>query len=421
MQSVSRLFGEVKRNNMRKSSVSQLGKLLHSKDLQEILNAGRTILGNPLMLTDLTHKLLAITHEPDIQDPHWAEIESQGGIPIALSRHPSVSAQYAISAEEDSIVTDTISIGQTGPSMTMLRKTLCIRGKVIGFLESPGYNGSFSEDNVAVFGVIGDLCALQMERRMNYGDSPENQFEFFISDLMTGRITDVNLIEERMHFFGWKLSPSLRILTACFNPDDKTMHAPDIQTIYQTVQEEFPFLIAFVHGYDIKILLPYEKPFAEEEVMTASLTQLLIQKGLYAGISKVFSDIQSFADSNMQAEKALEIGYLIHPGNQIYFYDEYSVFHLIEISRPYINPEQFCHSSIMQLMEYDKTRSGEFMNTLKSYLTHNKSIVDTATYLNIHRNTVSYRINRIQELFDINLDDVQTTFDVLLSFNILDN
>ena len=41
-----------------------LHTLMQSKSLQDILNTGRTMYRHPLILCDLTHRVLALTDEP---------------------------------------------------------------------------------------------------------------------------------------------------------------------------------------------------------------------------------------------------------------------------------------------------------------------------------------------------------------------
>lgn len=52
-----------------------------------------------------------------------------------------------------------------------------------------------------------------------------------------------------------------------------------------------------------------------------------------------------------------------------------------------------------------ETKQKEYTATLRVYLENNKSLTRTAQHLFLHRNTVAYRVNRIAELLDVDLDD----------------
>ena len=45
----------------------------------------------------------------------------------------------------------------------------------------------------------------------------------------------------------------------------------------------------------------------------------------------------------------------------------------------------------------------------------NRSVKATAASLHVHRNTVNYRLARIRELFDLDLEDLRYAHQVLLS------
>jgi PucR family transcriptional regulator, purine catabolism regulatory protein len=57
------------------------------------------------------------------------------------------------------------------------------------------------------------------------------------------------------------------------------------------------------------------------------------------------------------------------------------------------------------LVAYDAQRSIDLVNTLEAYLDHGGSLVDTAESLYIHRNTLLHRLERIEQLTQLDLRD----------------
>lgn len=82
--------------------------------------------------------------------------------------------------------------------------------------------------------------------------------------------------------------------------------------------------------------------------------------------------------------------------------------------------KQFYESRLKQLKDYDIANKTEYFTTLKSFLMHHCSINDTAANLFIHRNTVNYRINRIQEFLQIRFDNSPTITEYTIAFMIYD-
>lgn len=75
--------------------------------------------------------------------------------------------------------------------------------------------------------------------------------------------------------------------------------------------------------------------------------------------------------------------------------------------------------ALRALDEHDKAKSTQYRETLYQYLIHSRSLKKTCDALFTHRNTVLYRIRRIQEDFGIPLDDPETHTELLLGTALL--
>ncbi len=72
------------------------------------------------------------------------------------------------------------------------------------------------------------------------------------------------------------------------------------------------------------------------------------------------------------------------------------------------------------LVDYDLENGTEYFRTLYSYIRHSRSLGDVSAELHIHKNSVNYRINRIRELFDIDLNDAETRIGFYLAYHVLE-
>ena len=74
---------------------------------------------------------------------------------------------------------------------------------------------------------------------------------------------------------------------------------------------------------------------------------------------------------------------------------------------------------IQELSAYDKEKDTQYCETLYHYLTCCRSLKKTCDALFTHRNTVLYRIRRIQDDFHIPVDDPAAHADLLLGVSLL--
>ncbi len=399
-------------------TVRSLNRLLKSHDYQEILDLGRPLVGNPLILTSVTYAVLAITDEPDITSPNWQEIRDSRGIPIGSLGFEKLNNAYRKSLEEQYPVFDS----SLDDGVQMLRKTLCVGEKVLGYLDSPLYFKEPTEEDVELFDLLGNLLAVELQRGLERATIPDNMQDYFIFDLLEGRLTDPALIEERFRFFKWNIMGRGMVQVVSIRRSDGDLERNNLRfrELVEQLTNIFPVFKTFAYGAQLKMLCPVTEALSQEAHAIQDLNDFLEQQDMVAGISRPLNEVQFISDFNRQAEKAAELGSVFHPGKRIYFYDDYAVYHALELSTQKEDALQFCHSAIMRLLDYDREHDTNLLESLRVYLTHNRSIGESAGLLYIHRNTMNYRIAKIHELTDIDLDNPEVFSHLLFSFFALD-
>ena len=76
----------------------------------------------------------------------------------------------------------------------------------------------------------------------------------------------------------------------------------------------------------------------------------------------------------------------------------------------------FIHGTVKRINSYDRENRTEYFRSVFLYLLHGKNLREAAAQLNVHRNTLDYRINRAKELFNIDFTDSGICFELLFSF-----
>lgn len=72
------------------------------------------------------------------------------------------------------------------------------------------------------------------------------------------------------------------------------------------------------------------------------------------------------------------------------------------------------------ISHYDSVHGTEYLPTLRAYIESRYNPLVASRMLSVHRNTVDYRIGRIQELFGIDTNDAEELFELQVSFKIQD-
>lgn len=71
-----------------------------------------------------------------------------------------------------------------------------------------------------------------------------------------------------------------------------------------------------------------------------------------------------------------------------------------------------------ELEKYDMDHNSEYIRTLRMYLLSDCSLLETASRMHTHRNTIVYRIRQVKEILHTELDNSAVKFDLLMAFYI---
>ena len=100
-------------------------------------------------------------------------------------------------------------------------------------------------------------------------------------------------------------------------------------------------------------------------------------------------------------------------------YDDFLMIQLLSCIPEGVDLSDFCLPDMQLLQDYDKKHDAELCRTLLCYLEHAKNVTNTARELNLHRNTVHYRINKCTEILrNLDFSNDYITFLLMLSLHI---
>ncbi len=129
------------------------------------------------------------------------------------------------------------------------------------------------------------------------------------------------------------------------------------------------------------------------------------------GVGKAYPKIPSVKNSFREASRCVQLLNKTGLVNQVYYYENLGLYRLFfELEKEDIL-SSYVEQILGKIIEYDKQNHTFLLNSLQCYLQHNCNIVQAANKLFIHRNTLKYRIDRIEEITNRSLSDSYARLD----------
>lgn len=124
-------------------------------------------------------------------------------------------------------------------------------------------------------------------------------------------------------------------------------------------------------------------------------------------VSHTYSDLRDISSAFHETFHLISLTNIEQFHNRIVSYSKIGVYQLFLSTPKKILLENY-HSIMRPLLEYDAENNSDLLITLRCYLTCDCNIDTTSEKLFIHKNTIRYRLKRIEEIMDCSLKSSET-------------
>ena len=171
-----------------------------------------------------------------------------------------------------------------------------------------------------------------------------------------------------------------------------------------------------IDGEVLAFLICHETDDNEEKRQVWHRVEPILRENKLFGLfSRTFYRLGDFHYHYVHTQNTLKLRFCAQPGQCLAACDDlalYSMIHSLRESDALALP---MHPIIDQLQHSDQTRKTAYVETLSAYLAHSQKPAPTCEQLHIHRNTLDYRLRRMEELTDLDWGDGDLMFRLYFS------
>lgn len=386
-----------------------LGNLLLTRRLNEAMGLLSEIFGNAVYLVDSSFRVLAIDTNEEYSELSaiWKHLVNNGYIPYHILTGLRSSGEMAqLQSQKKASL-----FYSKWFNNRFINCCLYHDNALWGHLFVVGYRKGFTEGDLALAQWVGHLLEKVLMQFSNPIPSRNNDHEAFFLHVIERSLTDPAQIRNQLKPLGWDMEA--RFQAVAIRAEQEYRHLAPL--LCDKLENRF-HCRALVWKDVVLAVFPVEQSLAGIRNLISVFVQ---QESLTAGISDVFDGFYRLPLNAEQAVCALTIGQRT-PGT-LTGYRDVAISHLVQNLQPEFNLNMFCDKAVFRLRDYDQANDSDYLHTLDTFLRLERKLVDTADALFIHRNTLIYRIDRIQKLTGLELDDPDVRLRVLLSCRILED
>ncbi|MEM7125230.1 MAG: helix-turn-helix domain-containing protein [Chloroflexota bacterium] len=169
---------------------------------------------------------------------------------------------------------------------------------------------------------------------------------------------------------------------------------------------------------------PIDNPTSGRELK--SVASLLVERvqgqgancELLVGIGRPGVGPADWHRSQQQARESWRLGKEWNRNAAVTYFGDLEFYQLLTALRGNQEAARFYRRTLGKLLTHDKDHNAELVTTLDAFFSCHGNLSQTATRLHIHRNTLTYRLERIAEITRLDLNDPDARFSLQLALKL---
>jgi purine catabolism regulator len=376
--------------------------VLEGSTLQGVADALAEILQRSITIETTSFEILAAARV-GVEDTARQRTVANGRTPPDLAQHLIDLGIYErLLAERRPIHVPALPAME----MTMERivAPIIVAGEIIGYVWIiAGENRLDALDELAIEHAATVVALIMHKERAVQYAAMSLRGDFFEQLLHYADPPDSRVVE-RAHQLDFCLDCAYQVLIAESDTGENHGLSPLSARIEQRLENVHPALV-ITRGQRVVIILHGHRLMAGARIAQGLIDALSHpHEPLLIGIGQPIEKVADLRLSYNQATEAADVARALGRHSGILRFEDLGLLHWLRHLPPEVIGENVYMKAVEMLAEVDAERHTDLLQTLEVYL-EAPSVGEAADLLFIHRNTLSYRLERIEKLLQVDLND----------------
>ncbi len=305
---------------------------------------------------------------------------------------------------------------------------LQVEKRVAGYLSLVDTTETLNEFEELVLTYGADVCSIELAKSRAISAAVEQARGDWVQMWLSGTPADDDLLITRAAQAGFDIET--RFVTVVYRATTQAGSSLPLESLISLVRDDMhrrQYNGAVGQYVDVIVALypiTDESSLARLRMIVEETRQQLASRTpsgvVTAGISRPCDSLSQLRESYREAKDAISISGELGEREGSTYYGDLKLYQLL-LGLKEKNLKQlrrFYDESLRPLVEHDERKQGDLIRTLNGFFEANGNLAKAAVDLDVHRNTLVYRLERISELTGLDLNDADNRLILHLALKI---
>lgn len=298
--------------------------------------------------------------------------------------------------------------------------------EVLGFIWAVEIEKALGDEEVELLKKAANVLKNKLLQLQIRKYKREERSQEFFWKLLTGHIKSRQEISEA--FYEAQITAPSTFSIAIFRFQEDITPEAERQISYMLkTMHRLKIVLYTIDCNDLILLLSLdavENPLDEQrdfvDYFRGNMYERFDVTQIKASCSSIYSSHDHIEKSYKEALNVLDMkSKFPEETKEIINYQELGIYQFLDVILEKRMQDQFENHSLKKLTDYDLRHNSNLVETLEVFLNNDNNINEAAKELNVHMNTLSYRLKRISEIGDINLKDVNQKMTLYIDIKLM--
>lgn len=312
------------------------------------------------------------------------------------------------------------------------------KGLLLGYLLLGEENNYIDELDVAVLEHAAAIITIEFTKENALFEAECKLRGEILEDLVEGNFKDENNIYRRAELIKLNLNSPLCVFCFSISDYDKYVvqkNKKDSENILEINNSLLAIIQSNLYNYPGGAMITVRQNCLVGLVKTATKNDLLLLKSILentankisskfsnlkilVGIGRPYYGLKKVKISFEEANDAIRVGKMLQQKSPLFVFEELGPYRFLCELKDSQALKSYYNETLGKIQDHEDQEKLNLMETLYEFVKKEGNIRQTAKSLHVNKNTVSYRIKKIEEILKLDLNNPEIRFNLHLAFKL---